>query len=544
MSLWPAALATLAAGAACLVVLVLCSVRFPGSPRRAPLQALLLSCAVWCSAHAAPVLWTTVPTAPAAAVALAATVGAVTALWYVQRTLLEATWVARPARVLGVWSTVQLLVLAVVLGGERLVGEDAAAVVDGLVGSAGAMSWDRVLLAAYFAVLCARTRFAARSAPPMPGRPLLVVAAVLLLTTLSAGAAIPEPDALGGIDVLPWAAAVAALVCADALLRTGLHAAAPPSLRDTLDSLPGAVLVLDPAGRVVALNEAARPLVQVTSRGDVLGRSAAGVLAPSLVEALEAPEAPDAGRLVTVGYRELVVERSVVRDRLGGNVGTVVVAHEAESLARERAAALAAKRGLELERGRLEAQNVHLLLELSATEAARTRLAEDSVRDALTGVHNRRRLNPALEGALAEARLTGTCVAVFVVDVDHFKRVNDTYGHPVGDRVLQAIAAELVASGRPTDSVVRYGGEEFVVIGPATDAIGALHRAEEIRQAVGRVRVPLRQEADDSRDLGVTVSVGVATYPRNGGSAIELLAAADEALYAAKDSGRDCVAVA
>ena len=546
MSPWPPALATLAAGAACLVVLVLCTVRFPGSPRRTPLLLLLVSAALLCAAHGAAELDAGVPAQVTHAVWLTATTGAVTALWFVHRGLLEATWVVPTARVLTVWAGVQVTALAVALQGHVIEGQvqDGLAQASTWLGEDSAhISWDRVLLAIFFASLAARTRAAARLAAPLPGRPLGAVAAVMALAALTAAVSIPEPDALGGLDLLPWAVALVALVVGDALVRTGLHALTPPSLRDTLDSLPGAVLVLDPDLRVVALNRTAGALAApaLADVRSVLGASAGWVLHPALLQFLDTPETSLA---VAVGHRQLFVARSPIRDRLGATVGTILVAHDAAALAAERAALLAMSHRLEAERGQLEAQNVSLLLELSATEAARTRSAEDSIRDALTGVHNRRRLTPALEGALAEARRTGTGLAVFVVDIDHFKQVNDTHGHPVGDRVLQAIAAELVASGHPTDHVVRYGGEEFVVVDPGTSLLAAVRRAESIRVALSRVSVRLRQDVDDTAVLSVTVSVGVACYPRNGTSATELLAAADKALYAAKDSGRNCVVAA
>ena len=546
VSPWPSTLATLAAGAACLVALGLCTVRFPRSARRTPLQALLISAALWCATFGVVHADVGVPVLVQHAAWVAATTGLVAALWFVHRELLEATWVSPSARVLIVWAGVQVAAVAVVLEGHVVEGQVQAelARVSSMLGEdPSRISWDRVLLAAFFATLWARTRVAARQAPPVPGRPLGAVAATTALAALTAAASIPEPNALGGLDLLPWTAALVALVAADSLLRTGLHAVTPPSLRDTLDSLPGAVMVLDATLRVVALNRTAGPLAApaLANVRSVLGASAGRVLHPALLSALGTPSPSFS---VTVGERQLFVARSSITDRLGGTVGTVLVAHDAAALAVDRASLRAASQDLEVERGRLEAQNVHLLLELSATEAARTRLAEDSIRDALTGLHNRRRLTPALEGALAEARRNGTGVAVYVVDIDHFKRVNDTHGHPVGDRVLQAIATELIASGRPTDHVVRFGGEEFVVIDPGSDPLAALRRAEDIRGALSRVRVRLRQDVDDTTDLSVTVSVGVASYPRNGASATELLVAADNALYAAKDSGRDCVVAA
>jgi diguanylate cyclase (GGDEF)-like protein len=132
-----------------------------------------------------------------------------------------------------------------------------------------------------------------------------------------------------------------------------------------------------------------------------------------------------------------------------------------------------------------------------------------------------------------------------MVDVDHFKRVNDTHGHPVGDRVLQAVARELMITTGPGESVVRYGGEEFVVVVPGVGSFDAVRRAEEIRSAVADLRVPLRADRPGGDlSVAVTVSIGVSSHPRQGAVAEELIAAADDALLAAKAGGRNCVTAA
>jgi diguanylate cyclase (GGDEF)-like protein len=122
------------------------------------------------------------------------------------------------------------------------------------------------------------------------------------------------------------------------------------------------------------------------------------------------------------------------------------------------------------------------------------------------------------------------------VDVDHFKRVNDRHGHLIGDQVLRSLATELRQQVRESDVVGRFGGEEFTILLPRTDATEACGIAERLRTSAGLLRVC----ASEAR-INVTVSIGVAVLGQHGGDLFELLAAADVALYRAKDAGRNTV---
>ncbi len=127
-------------------------------------------------------------------------------------------------------------------------------------------------------------------------------------------------------------------------------------------------------------------------------------------------------------------------------------------------------------------------------------------------------------------------VSFIMLDIDFFKRVNDTRGHSAGDRVLQAVAKRLLDNSRGGDVACRYGGEEFLLVLPNTAADIALQRAEDIRALVGSSPVPCDGEA-----IAVTLSAGVATYPDDGASADAVIRRADDALFAAKAAGRNCV---
>ena len=152
-----------------------------------------------------------------------------------------------------------------------------------------------------------------------------------------------------------------------------------------------------------------------------------------------------------------------------------------------------------------------------------------ATRDGLTGLANRRLFEESLDRETARAQRLGTPLSLLILDIDHFKQINDSYGHPAGDRVLREMGEAIGASTKSFDVAARYGGDEFVVLLPdcnASDAVGVADRVRgEIAQRV--------------HDVPVTVSAGAATLPDNAIDAERLVAAADSALYEAKHNGRD-----
>lgn len=170
----------------------------------------------------------------------------------------------------------------------------------------------------------------------------------------------------------------------------------------------------------------------------------------------------------------------------------------------------------------------------------REALRTQSIRDPLTGLYNRRYLGEMLERETRRAVRAAHGLGILMLDLDHFKKFNDTYGHDAGDTVLRETASFLMKSVRAEDIVCRYGGEEFVVILPMADLHASQARAERIRSRIRELAV-LHQ----GQSVGVvTVSVGVAELPAHGTTPKELLEAADAALYRAKREGRDRVMVA
>jgi diguanylate cyclase (GGDEF)-like protein len=169
--------------------------------------------------------------------------------------------------------------------------------------------------------------------------------------------------------------------------------------------------------------------------------------------------------------------------------------------------------------------------------AARESLREQATHDSLTGLWNRAAVFEILANELARQKRHGGSIAIAMIDLDHFKRINDEYGHQIGDQTLRAAAEAMTRCTRRYDAVGRFGGEEFLIILPGCDKMNALSHAERVRAAVSNLTVKV-----PGRFLTVTASVGVATVLA--GSDIDsclLIRAADTALYRAKNNGRNCV---
>jgi diguanylate cyclase (GGDEF)-like protein len=172
-----------------------------------------------------------------------------------------------------------------------------------------------------------------------------------------------------------------------------------------------------------------------------------------------------------------------------------------------------------------------------ATLNLQSKLENQSVRDGLTGLFNRHFMQISLDRELSRAARRNQSLAVLMLDVDHFKRFNDTYGHAAGDEALKGVADVLKSSIRPEDIACRYGGEEFTLLLADTSTKAAFERSERILDVVSSLSVQLAGRTY----RGLTISIGVAMYPNDGETLDELLRKADEALYRSKRQGRNQV---
>lgn len=188
-----------------------------------------------------------------------------------------------------------------------------------------------------------------------------------------------------------------------------------------------------------------------------------------------------------------------------------------------------------------DAKLLGMLAAQVALDLENARLEALASRDPLTGIANRRRFDEVLERTLADAKRTKIPVGVAMLDLDHFKTVNDVYGHPEGDKVLRLAVERWLSAVRPADLLARLGGEEFAVLIPGADAARSKDVAERLRARLAAKPFPVRR---GTVQLPMTVSIGVAVAERGAGTPSKLLSSADAALYRAKRDGRNRVVVA
>jgi diguanylate cyclase (GGDEF)-like protein len=183
---------------------------------------------------------------------------------------------------------------------------------------------------------------------------------------------------------------------------------------------------------------------------------------------------------------------------------------------------------------RLRYVNDRLQSQLIEIGLLQSKLREQAIRDPLTNLFNRRYLEETLDRELARASREAYSVCLLMIDLDHFKRINDSHGHEAGDHVLRAHADTLSRECRRGDFACRHGGEEFVVVMPNISVDTAYERAEALHNILNSLKIPY---GDCS--LSVTISMGIACYPANGLTSDAILRAADQAMYAAKEAGRN-----
>ena len=239
----------------------------------------------------------------------------------------------------------------------------------------------------------------------------------------------------------------------------------------------------------------------------------------TLVSAFDPANSPTLSNLLPGGRNFVVVPLTAE----GGSVGAAVLEH-------------GVKLGSRIERrvvSMVERFSSHAALALRNASLV-DQLRDMAATDGLTAVANRRTFEAALEIELARAARAGSTVSLVMVDIDHFKHLNDAHGHQVGDEILRAVATTLKEQSRGFDTAARYGGEEFAVIMPGCDLADAERSAERFRRAI----------ANMDAVAPVTVSAGVATFPAHATDAETLVKKADGALYESKDAGRNRTTVA
>lgn len=327
------------------------------------------------------------------------------------------------------------------------------------------------------------------------------------------------------MDISPFGLVIGTGVMAVAIFRRGLLDLIPVARDKIIQVMHDGVLVVDTQDRVVDSNPAAVEMLDLG--GKPLEGSSLRQLIPEWHLEQRAAHERHASVEITLDRSGKTIELRAIplADSQHRHSGRLLVL-------RDVTAAKAASQALEQANERMRTQ----LLEI---EMMQIQLREQAIRDALTGLFNRRYLEETMERELSQAQRNRQPLAVIMIDIDHFKSINDTYGHSCGDAVLRLLANLLLQKSRVGDVVCRYGGEEFVVILSATTLEIAAQRAEQWLADFAGSRLSF-----DGAESHCTMSAGVSVFPQHGTSEEELLGAADRALYAAKANGRNRVELA
>lgn len=331
-------------------------------------------------------------------------------------------------------------------------------------------------------------------------------------------------NASGNLDLAPLSFGFSGIMFVVAVLRTRFMDLIPVARSHLIENMTDGIMVLDAQNRVVDINRAMAGLLE-KEPAYYLGENALNVFdgwmkktdylsgAAETRAELKAPTSPPR-------YLDLRVTPLYDKDQL--LTGRLMVFRDMTERKHD-------EKRLRQVNERLQAQ----LIEIGMLQS---QLREQAIRDPLTNLFNRRYLEETLDRELARAGRESYPLCILMIDLDHFKQTNDTYGHDAGDHVLRALATTLSEQTRRGDFACRYGGEEFVIVMPNISQHTAHERAKKLRRRLKSLEIPY-----ECHNLTTTISMGIACYPQDGDTRRALLRAADQAMYAAKAAGRDAI---
>lgn len=352
---------------------------------------------------------------------------------------------------------------------------------------------------------------------------MVIVGAVISLCA-DVASLLPVLAFENGLDAVPLVYTLAGGIYVYAIRRTKLLELIPVAHTTLINSMTDGVVVLDEQDRIVEMNPAAGHFLGVTS-GLVTGRRAREILSAwreTTHPFWDQPEVRTEVLIIEDIPRTIDLKITPLLDGKKRITGRMMVFRDITTRKQNEAI--------------LKDTNKQLVEQIEESRALRDQLREQATRDPLTNLYNRRYLEEMLLQELARSSRENYPVCVIMIDIDRFKRVNDTCGHKTGDEVLQALSTLIIMHIRRFDVACRFGGEEFVIVMPRLSTETGRERAEFLRREFANMTLPCTEMKG-----APTLSIGLASYPLDGTNGEQLLNAADQALYAAKSSGRNRV---
>lgn len=321
---------------------------------------------------------------------------------------------------------------------------------------------------------------------------------------------------IAGTTPTPYALVAGVFIAIAGLFRSSMLDVRPMARSVLIDSIKDGMLAVDQQRRIIDCNQAAAELLE-RPRESLLGGPATELLPREISALLQCSVHLRSELAANVNGTQCWFEVDATPLELRGKrAGVVIVIRDISERHQARIALAESRRAL---------------------ESANARLVEQSITDPLTGLKNRRFLFQRLNEEMSRSQRSGNTLGLLLVDIDHFKRVNDTHGHPVGDQALIEVATTLARTVRDCDVVARLGGEEFAILAVNTEADGLVGLADRVRQAISRVPVA----RNTTQPMILTVSIGVGFAGPSSNTAEALFAETDRYLYKAKNQGRNRV---